>query len=250
MNAMYRTAMRAGLTLGVLSLAITSHAGVQIDGTRVIYSEGMPEATVRLRNNNDVPVLLQSWVDTLTESASPSTTQAPFVLMPPISRVDAGKGQVLRMKLTSASLPKDRESAFWLNVLEVPAVKSDGTASGGHLQITVRNRIKIFYRPKVLDDRGAGRAPQDVAWSLVADQGAWSLQARNDSPYHVSMVKAWLVQGQKETEAESMQMLTPHSTTSFKLPGINASPANATLKVRYINDFGGVVNTTLPLSSP
>ncbi|ARQ92084.1 fimbrial biogenesis chaperone [Stenotrophomonas maltophilia] len=250
MIALHRSALRVGLALAAFTAGPAAHAGVQIDGTRVIFNEGMPEATLRVQNPGSNPVLLQSWVDTLDKQATPTTTTAPFMLLPPISRVEAGKSQVLRMRVVGHDLPRDRESAFFLNVLEVPAVSRESDTGDGYLQITVRNRLKIFYRPKGLEGRGAGAAAAAVQWKMVADQGAWSLQAVNDSPYHVSMVKAWLVQGQKETEAEGMQMLTPHSTTSFKLPGVTGSPANATLKVRYINDFGGVVNTTLPLSSP
>ncbi|MBN5087330.1 molecular chaperone [Stenotrophomonas maltophilia] len=250
MNAMYRTAFRVGFAFSALSMALAANAGVQIDGTRVIFNEGMPEATIRVSNKNNVPVLLQSWVDTLAVSATPTSTTAPFLVLPPISRVEAGKGQVLRMRMTSQSLPKDQESAFWLNMLEVPAVVSEREPHDGHLQVTVRNRIKIFYRPKGLDSKGAGRAAGNVQWTLSAGADGATLQAKNDSPYHVSMVKAWLVEGQKETEAQGMQMLAPHSTTSFTVPGIGRLPPNATLKVRYINDFGGVVNTTLPLAMP
>lgn len=250
MNAMHRSILRTCLALTALSMATAVYAGVEIDGTRVIFNEGMPEATIRVNNPGSTPVLLQSWVDTLTESASPTTTKAPFVLLPPISRVESGKSQVLRMKIASGDLPRDKESAFWLNVLEVPAIKADQSQGDGYLQVTVRNRLKIFYRPKGLDARGAGKAAASVQWSILPQPDGVVLQAKNESPYHVSMVKAWLVEGQKETEAQGMQMLVPHSTTSFTVPGIGRLPSNATLKVRYINDFGGVVNTTLPLSSP
>ncbi|HEL4244669.1 fimbria/pilus periplasmic chaperone [Stenotrophomonas maltophilia] len=250
MNAMYRAAVRAGLAFSALSMALAANAGVQIDGTRVIFNEGMPEATIRVSNKNDVPVLLQSWVDTLDVSATPSSTSAPFLVLPPISRVDAGKVQVLRMRLTSQSLPKEQESAFWLNILEVPAVASERAANDGQLQVTVRNRIKIFYRPEGLSTQGAGRAAGNVQWTLSTSADGATLHAKNDSPYHVSMVKAWVADGQKLIEAEGMQMLAPHADISFKLPGMGRLPSDATLKIRYINDFGGVVNTTMPLAMP
>lgn len=250
MNAMYRTAFRTGLAFSAFSVALVANAGILIDGTRVIFNEGMPEATIRVSNKNDVPVLLQSWVDTLAVSATPSSTSAPFLVLPPISRVDAGKGQVLRLRVTGQSLPKEQESAFWLNILEVPAVASESGVNDGSLQVTVRNRIKIFYRPKGLDSKGAGRAAGSVQWTLSAGADGATLHARNDSPYHVSMVKAWVVGERKEVEAEGMQMLAPHASASFKLPEMGRLPSDATLKVRYINDFGGVVNTTLPLAMP
>ncbi len=250
MNAMHTSILRTCLAITVFSMANAAYAGVAIEGTRVIFSEGMPEATLRVDNPGADPVLLQSWVDTLDEAATPSTTKAPFVLLPPISRVEAGKGQVLRIKLANAELPRDRESAFWLNVLEVPAITRDKEQSDGYLQVTIRNRLKVFYRPKGLSARDAGKAAEDVQWSVVPHGNGVALQANNESAYHVSMVKAWLVEGSKETEAEGMQMLLPKSSATFKLPGSVRMPTNATLKVRYINDFGGVVNTTMPLAMP
>ncbi|WP_242891666.1 fimbrial biogenesis chaperone [Stenotrophomonas maltophilia] len=250
MNAMHGPILRTCFALTGFLVASAASAGVVIEGTRVIFNEGMAEATLRVGNPGTAPVLLQSWVDTLEEAATPTTTKAPFVLLPPISRVEAGKSQVLRMKLAAGELPRDQESAFWLNVLEVPAIKIEKEQIDGYLQVTVRNRLKIFYRPKGLSASGAGKAPAGVQWSVVPHGNGVALQAKNDSAYHVNMVKAWLVEGNKESEAEGMQMLLPYSSTTFKVPGPVRMPANATLKVRYINDFGGVVNTTMPLSMP
>ncbi len=45
----------------------------------------------------------------------------PFTATPPVSRIDAKRGQTIKLMYTASSaLPKDRESVFWFNVLEVP----------------------------------------------------------------------------------------------------------------------------------
>ncbi|WP_409333365.1 fimbria/pilus periplasmic chaperone, partial [Escherichia coli] len=42
----------------------------------------------------------------------------PFTATPPVSRIDAKRGQTIKLMYTASSaLPKDRESVFWFNVL-------------------------------------------------------------------------------------------------------------------------------------
>ncbi|EPG2415868.1 fimbrial biogenesis chaperone [Stenotrophomonas maltophilia] len=248
MTIMQSTAVRACLALTAVSISMGASAGIRTEATRVIYKEGMPEATLRAENLNKVPVILQSWVDTLDEKATPATTKAPVMVLPPVARVDTGKSQVLRMKLTAVDLPSDRESAYWLNIMEVPSGSAEENSATVHL--VLRNRLKIFYRPKSLNATAAIKAPDQVQWSVVAQHGAWALQAKNDSPYHVSMVDASLVEGKRETAVRDMDMLRPYSHATFKLPGVARMPTGATLKIKYVNDFGGVISKTVPLQTP
>ncbi|RDL19866.1 pili/flagellar assembly PapD-like chaperone [Serratia fonticola] len=67
-----------------------------------------------------------------------------------MNRVETGKGQTLRISYAGGALPMDKESVFWLNVLEVPA-KSQATTGENRLQMAFRPRIKLFFRPKGLD---------------------------------------------------------------------------------------------------
>ncbi|WP_043219895.1 fimbrial biogenesis chaperone, partial [Burkholderia gladioli] len=85
-------------------------ASVVIGGTRVIYGAGEPEVTIKLSNEGQSPALVQSWVDAGDTKSEPSTTKVPFVVTPPISRIDPSKSQTLRIVYTGEPLPKDRES--------------------------------------------------------------------------------------------------------------------------------------------
>lgn len=99
-------------------------ASVVISGTRVIYSSEAKDVTVKLNNVGKAPVLIQSWIDDGDMTVKPENIRVPFILTPPINRVDPGKGQTLRLSYTGAALPMDKESVFWLNVLEIPAKNS------------------------------------------------------------------------------------------------------------------------------
>src|SRR5471032_3162880 len=114
-------------------------SSVVITGTRVVYPADKKEITVKINNEGSNPVLVQSWVDQGDVDSTPSNSSAPFVISPPVSRVDADKGQSLRLMFTGTALASDKESVFWLNVLEIP-VKT--TSDQNVLQMAFRSRIK------------------------------------------------------------------------------------------------------------
>lgn len=91
---------------------LASAAGVAIAGTRVIYNEQSHEADIAVENTNSHdPVLIQSWVDDLADN-----NKSPFIVTPPLFRLDAGDSNDLRILLTSPQMPHDRESLFTLNI--------------------------------------------------------------------------------------------------------------------------------------
>lgn len=61
-------------------------------------------------------MLIQSWVDDLADN-----NKSPFIVTPPLFRLDAGDSNDLRVLLTSPQLPSDRESLFTLNIKVIPA---------------------------------------------------------------------------------------------------------------------------------
>ncbi len=66
----------------------------------------------------------------------------------PVSRIDAKRGQTIKLMYTaSTSLPKDRESVFWFNVLEVPPKPdAEKVADQSLLQLAFRT-YKTFLSP-------------------------------------------------------------------------------------------------------
>ncbi|MBP5059146.1 fimbrial biogenesis chaperone [Pseudomonas chlororaphis] len=115
-------------------------AGVVITGTRLVYPAGEREITVKLDNNGTTPSLVQSWVDSGDVASSPTQSTAPFVLSPPVFRIDPSKGQSMRLMFSGAALPQEHESVFWLNVLEIPP-KGQANADTNTLQMAFRLRI-------------------------------------------------------------------------------------------------------------
>lgn len=215
-------------------LAATAHASVVIGTTRVIYPASAAEVTVQVFNRDPTPALLQVWLDDGDAAADPQVIQVPFLVSPAMFRVEATKGQALRVMHTGEPLAADRESLYWLNMLQVPP-RADGAAN--QLQMAIRTRIKLMYRPLGLPGKAAD-APPEVRWRLVKEGGRPALLADNPSPYVVNLGEVNLVSGAQVLPAGAGHVL-PFAQARFYLAE-DASPIDGDGTVRYIalDDYG------------
>lgn len=98
-----------------ISLCFFSHltvAAVSLSGTRVIYPQGKKEISLEIKNHGPQPVLTQNWIDDGNIHASPDILNIPFVITPPIARINPEQGQTLRISVLENMLPRDKESVF------------------------------------------------------------------------------------------------------------------------------------------
>lgn len=206
-------------------------ADIVISGTRVIYPQSAKDVTVKMENRGTKPLLVQSWLDDGRDTVNPQELKLPFIVTPPVSRIDPSKGQTVRITWTQQPLAQDRESLFWFNVLEVPPKAKDGD-SQNVLQLAFRTRIKMFFRPD-----GLPGDPAIAAGNLKWSQQGTALIANNSSPYYVSMAKATVTVNGKKIEVDS-HTIPPLSNET--IPVKNA-PALRGGKIEYtaINEFGG-----------
>ncbi|WP_268628645.1 fimbrial biogenesis chaperone, partial [Escherichia coli] len=100
---------------------------------------------------------------------------------------------------SGSGLPQDRESLLWVNVQEIPPTPKQDNV----LQVAIRTRIKLFYRPASL----AG-SPEEAASKVRWERSGNTLKAINDSPYYLSFSTV-SVAGEKIKEP---QMVAPFAT--------------------------------------
>ena len=232
--------------LSMLAAAIflgagTAHANVVIYGTRVVYPAQDRDITVRLQNVGDRPSLIQAWVDHGNSHSQPDTAKAPFLITPPLFRIDAHKAQDLRIIFTGAKLPADRESLFWLNVLEIPPKPSARELQGNknYLQLAIRSRLKLFYRPAGLTG-DPQKAPGKLTWRARRDRRGWTLEVDNPTPYHVTLARVQL-QVDGKTYAAATGMVDPDASLVLKVKGLAKAPAQGTrVSYQIINDYGAL----------
>ncbi|MRT32690.1 molecular chaperone, partial [Xylella fastidiosa subsp. multiplex] len=66
------------------------------------------------------PYVVQAWID-----AGEGKNKTPMLVTPPLSRLDPGMENILRIMRVAGELPADRETVFWLNVKEIPERSKD-----------------------------------------------------------------------------------------------------------------------------
>lgn len=229
----------AALTLG----AESSQATVVINATRVVYPQQETEVTVKLDNNGAAPALVQAWIDDGDVSATPDEARAPFTLTPPLFRMEPKKGQNLRLFYTQEPLPQDKESLFWLNVLEVPPKDADDEKVNG-LRLAFRSRIKLLYRPKGLSG-DVRDAPSRVTWQFVRGPGeGYVLRAINPTPYYLTFSDVVVKSGGARWNNQDTGMVAPGSQTDFPLNDTLTVPPTGdfTVEYRFIDDYGAGVD--------
>ena len=222
----------------LLSLAIfcsqSLFAGVTIDGTRIIFPSNAKSVSVQLRNAQTIPALVQTWIDDGDLNQIPEADKIPFVLTPPLSRVEPNKGQIIRIIPTgSPSLAQDRESLFWFNMLDIPP--DDPQYAGKNiLTFNVRTRIKLFYRPSNL------KMPVNTAYSSIQAKYNGALKEitlNNPTPYFITITQMDFKSQSKHADYSQAVMLQPFSQQTLEKFTLNFSPEKISYQI--VNDLGG-----------
>ncbi|MBJ3816716.1 molecular chaperone [Shimwellia pseudoproteus] len=204
-----------------------------VNGTRFIYPGNEKEITVQLSNTADRPALAQAWLDNGDASATPDTITTPFIITPPISRVDGRSGQTLRIKLANNSgLSTTKESLWWLNILEIPPVVAGQKNEGSNiLQLAIRSRFKFIYRPTGLGNRDT------AAEQLVLTHQAGGVSITNPTPFYITVTRISRAGGKALNQHTAM--VAPQSSQTVPLSA--AVTAGETLTINNINDYGADV---------
>ncbi len=234
--------MPIGIGFACALLAGSAQASVTIGGTRVVYPLEQREVTVKLDNDSKTPSLVQAWIDDGNADAKPGEIKVPFVITPPIFRMDAKKGQTLRVMYTGEPLPQDRESVYWLNVLDIPPKASSATEVNS-LSLAYRTRIKVFARPAGLPGKPEDAAAQ-LSWKIAAsaDGKSQALSVSNPTPYYVSFSEIDVESNGHTFRNEQGGMVAPRASAVLPIAKMNAVGAGAKVHYIAISDYGGPID--------
>ena len=243
-----RCGLRWLLSLLVAGLAASSClASVVMTGTRVIFPGGVSERSVQFTNQDDVPNVVQVWVDSGDPNSTPETAKAPFIVTPPVFRMEPKAGQTARVIFTGKDLPKDRESVFYLNAVQIPALNS-AEADRNKMLLLLRNRVKLFYRPSGISGESSAAA-EKLRFSLSRQGSEWKITATNDSPFHVSLTDAQIVKAARSVALQP-DMVAPMSTFEWRIKSDeDLVAAGWVVRFVFVNDHGGENKVESPLAA-
>ncbi|WP_244136150.1 fimbria/pilus periplasmic chaperone [Burkholderia sp. BCC0801] len=179
-----RVVLLAGATS---TAAMRCDAALYVVGTRFVYPGDAHAMTMLARNGGEAPILVQAWLDDGDANADPSHLRVPFVVTPPLARVEPAQSLSIRVQAVGALAP-DRESRFWINLLEVPPAARAGDHT---LRIAYRLRMKVLYRPAGLAGE-ADDAPNRLAWTRAGGSATAPVTAINPTPYYVTLTRLLL----------------------------------------------------------
>lgn len=209
--------------LMMLFVCTKSEAGVALGATRVIYPSDQKQVTLAITSsNNSDNFLVQSWID-----SSDDKKDSRFVITPPLFLMQGKKENTLRIiDATGGSLPKDKESLFWINVKAIPSIDKQKAAKENTLQLAIVSRIKLFYRPVGLS-MSPDKAPQQLKFNIR--NGV--LTVSNPSPYYITLTSL-----NAGTRILPNTMVPPMDKVEVKLP----SDAGDDISYQTINDYGAL----------
>ncbi|HFL9051764.1 TPA: long polar fimbrial biogenesis chaperone LpfB [Escherichia coli] len=210
------------LTLWVLISQSALASGVGLSSTRVIYDGNKKEASLTVQNKNkSEEFLIQSWVDDATGSK-----KTPFIITPPLFKLEPGKNNILRIVNVNPSLPQDRESVYWVNVKAIPSQNEENEGKNV-LQIAVRTRIKLFYRPAGLKG-DIKSSPGELRFTRNGKQ----IKIDNPTVFNITFSDVFI----NGHEIEKFGMVPAKGSLNINLPaGVNSA---SQIKYNTINDFG------------
>ncbi|MDI3197819.1 fimbria/pilus periplasmic chaperone [Serratia ureilytica] len=210
------------LVLAVMLGAPRAQAGVALGATRVIYPAEQKQVTLGVSNNNDKDTfLIQSWIEN-----NDGQKESRLVITPPLFLMQGKKENTLRIiDATNNSLPKDRESLFWVNVKAIPSLDKK-LQKENTLQLAITSRIKLFYRPQNLS-----MAPDQAPGRLTFKRAGNTLEIANPTPYFLTVTEL-----NAGTRVLANVMVPPQGSASVKLP----SDAGSVITYRTINDYGAL----------
>lgn len=224
--------MRLIFFLFIFSLQAEAN-NIIVNGTRFIFSGNEKEITVQLTNTAERPAVAQVWLDRGDTKEAPDNITIPFIITPPISRVDGKSGQTLRIRLPDrSSLLKDREQLWWLNLLEIPPNPSGTQVQGNNvLQLAIRSRFKFIHRPVGLGDRDV--APQQLVLSLQGGE----LEINNPTPFYITITRIYLTN--KQSLLAKTIVVAPRSV--MRVTPIVSIKSGENVFINNVNDYGTTV---------
>lgn len=218
--------MKKLLAAALCCVSLSAAAGIQVDATRVIYNGDTKSASLDIHNDQNDTYMVQTWLDHGDATKMPK--DIPIQVVPPVLKLAGKKEAVLRFIYSGNGLPQDRESVFWVNVQEIPPAPKEENV----LQIAVRTRIKLFYRPA-----GLNTTLQQQAEALKWHRQGSQLVVDNPGPLNVTLGTITIKNSAGKEEKINAEMVKAFSNATIKLPAGTENSKQFTFT--FINDFGG-----------
>ncbi|MCT8342939.1 molecular chaperone [Photorhabdus kleinii] len=204
-------------------------AGISLNKTRVIFTQGERAQTLTVVNTTS-----QAWLVQVRITGDQEKTAPAFVVTPPLFRLEANSQNSLRILPTfnRPPFPMDRESLRYVQMNAIPATPSvTDEPVREQASMSVGMRIKFFWRPRDLP-----MLPEEAYGQLRFQSQPDGIKACNPTPYFLSLDSLTL-DGQALDLNRYPSMIAPQDCVTYVEQGGKKS-----VSWSMINDYGGASN--------
>lgn len=207
--------------------AITQHFSAKLGVSRIIYDLEGGGQTLTVFNPEKYPILVQSRI--FDEERK---SKAPFIVTPPLFRLDSHQQTGLSIVRTGGRFPEDRETLEWLCVKGIPPKESAKDDSGSNenkptfkLKLSIDNCIKLLVRPKNINNF-SDEDGSSVIWYKQGNR----LRGENKTPFYINFAELKI----GSVNISDMHYIPPFSSYDYYIPkGVSGKVSWSVL-----NDYG------------
>ncbi|WP_240000733.1 MULTISPECIES: fimbrial biogenesis chaperone [unclassified Photorhabdus] len=204
-------------------------AGISLNKTRVIFTQGERAQTLTVVNTTS-----QAWLVQVRITGDQEKTAPAFVVTPPLFRLEANSQNSLRILPTfnRPPFPMDRESLRYVQMNAIPATPSvTDEPVREQASMSVGMRIKFFWRPRDLP-----MLPEEAYGQLRFQSQPDGIKACNPTPYFLSLDSLTL-DGQALDLNRYPSMIAPQDCVTYA-----GLVGKKSVSWSMINDYGGASN--------
>lgn len=219
------------MNVSVFAQPATS-SGIKFGFTRIVYSEKESKGTTfKATNSSDSPLLIQAWGDHInTETGAVDSNKlrdsVPFIVLPPLQRVEPGEDFTLQLRPNGLPLPEGRESVFLLSFKAIPVEEQKKV---NRLAVTIVTSLKVFIRNHLSDEN------KGIETAIKKVSAGWDTQGvfiNNPTPYWLTL-SSMKVDNHLIDKAALLKMVAPMQTTYY--PYTKKDPHQVTLQ--FIDEY-------------
>ncbi|MBS9435759.1 molecular chaperone [Photorhabdus noenieputensis] len=201
---------------GLLKAQAAENQGLSFSPMQLSYvAKDSPSGVIlSMTNHTAQGYLVQGFVSPMDPDTGRFDTKTgqvpPFVVLPPLKRIEAGGKFSFRIRQLGGQLPPDRESAFVVSLRAIPGVAVPDTSAperqtgkNSQVQVALQMNIRLFYRPKGVPARDNATVAKQVKFSLQGTQ----LRVENPTPYFLTF--SVLKMGTQHADDHTRQTMVP-----------------------------------------
>lgn len=225
-----RNGILVGMLLVLFSVQAYAAGGVGFSRNRMIFPASEKGISITVNNHSDNTYLVQAGVSSDVDKK----TASPFMVTPPLFRLEKNADNIMRIMRAGGDLPQDRESVFYFFASTIPSqsvpVPGEGKAgtTGARVSISMKTVLKLFWRPTGLDISPT-KALSKLRFVVVPG----GVVVKNPTPYYQSFASLAFDTKPQDIDRQP-SMVSPFSELRFV-----ASQSVRQVSWSMMNDYGG-----------